>query len=198
MKAGQAQPEQTRSGLANQTFKRGFLRNSLRQSLLVLCVVLLISGTIRETPLAAAEPANPLVDEISLTFHTVTGGPTLGGSGTGVASLSFGTVSAFGAVDEGVNRTLSAGNLTINSPFGIKVQLTSGASSSYTLNAALAMSDGTTFWTFGDYTLTTSPQTVATGQPYGGIIQHRLSLTVPFNSAARTINNSIDILAVAD
>ena len=197
MNAGQIQPEQLKDGHASRTCEAKGSRKSVARTCLLLTALILITGTIREAPLVAAEPASP-VNEISLSFHPIAGGAALGGSGTGSATLDFGTVSAFGTVGAGITRTVSAGNLTVSSPFGVKVLLSSGASSSYTLDAALAMSDGTHSWQFGEFMLTTSLQTVAAGQPYGTVISHTLSLTVPFSTTASTINNSIEVLAVAD
>jgi hypothetical protein len=163
----------------------------------IVFAVLIAAGTPGETRLEAAEGA-PAVDQISLTFQSVAGGVVLGGSGTSAATLNFGTVSAFGATGAGVTRTVTAGSFTVSTPFGIRVQLDSGASPSYSLNAALAVSDATNLWTLGSYSLTTMPQTVATGQSYGLTISHTMSLTVPFSAPAGSINNAIEITAVAD
>src|SRR5687768_13454592 len=75
---------------------------------------------------------------IELTFQSVSGGASLAGAGTGSATLAFGTVSAFGALQSGVTRTSTSSDYTLSTPFGVRVSKSALVlSSSYTLRSRL-------------------------------------------------------------
>lgn len=162
-----------------------------------LIIVPALSDRICGAALSATEMAIP-ANTISLRFESVVGGVGLSGSGTASAGLNCGSVSAYGSTPAGVTRTVGADSFTVSTPFGVQVDLDSGTSASYSLSAALAVADTTNTWKISSVTLNTSSQTIGAVQPYGSVVSYTIYLTVPFASPAGAINNSVDLLAVAD
>lgn len=145
----------------------------------------------------AAIPAELFSNAIDLTFHSVTGGVSVAGAGTNVASFDYGTVSAFDALGSGVSRTTTASDYTIETQFGVRVVRNTGSSPNYTLRARLQNTDPLT-WKVDGVTMTTNFTTVATLQPYDSILSHMLAFVVPFSRAAGSISTGFEVMAVAN
>jgi hypothetical protein len=136
---------------------------------------------------------------ISLTFETDASGVSLVGAGTSSATLAFGTVSAYGTIATGnVTRTLGASDFTVSSPFGVKVVKANSASTTYTLQAALASADATNTWTIGSTALTTANQTLGSSYSYGGAVPHTMKLTVPFSASAGAVSKNVNFTATSN
>jgi hypothetical protein len=144
----------------------------------------------------ATSPALLFADNIVLTFNSVPGGAPIVGAGTNVAILNFGTVSAFGPLGSGVSRTISASDYTISTQFGVRV-VRNGNSPNYTLQARLQLAHSLA-WQLNGVTMTTSPTTVATLQPYGTTLPHTLAFVVPFSFAAGLVNTGFEVTAIAN
>src|SRR5438045_7288246 len=81
---------------------------------------------------------------INLVFNSDASGVALTGAGTNAATLAFGNVSAYGAVNAGVTRTTAATSFTVSSPFDVLVTKSNSASANYTLKAQLNAADALT------------------------------------------------------
>jgi hypothetical protein len=138
----------------------------------------------------------PAPDQVSVTLHSQPGGITLGGDGSSVGQLDFGTVSAFGLIGSGLSRAVAASSFTITTSFGVKVVLTSGSSQSFTLLCSIdSWSSGST-WQLNGNTLTSSQSTVAWNQPYNTVVAQTLAVTVPFTEPEGAFSRAIDLVAV--
>jgi hypothetical protein len=117
---------------------------------------------------------------ISLVFDSSSSGVALGGSGSGTATLNFGTISAYNAVPAGVTRTgPTGGNFTVSTQFNVKVTMGGLNSQSYTLSAQLATAASTGLtYTLDSTTLSTSSQTVQTNGTYASDVPHTLYLQI--------------------
>jgi hypothetical protein len=165
----------------------------------ILCF-LLAPGTSARPGIAslhAGMTENP-ANQIELTLQTAASGLTLGGSGTSVASMDFGSVSALGDVGAGIQRTVNGSSFTLSSPFAVRVTLVSGSSSSYTLAGSLAFADGVRIWKVDSTSLTLTSQPIATGQPYDVLVNHTLFLVVPFSAASGAVSNTVDLVVTAE
>lgn len=136
---------------------------------------------------------------ISLVFDTVSGSRSLSGAGTANASLSFGTISAFGAIPSGVDRVSGSSSYTLAADIGVRVekQLLDLLTSSYTLRARLATSNSLS-WTVGGIAMSTSYATVATRQSYGSTVPRRVGFIVPHSRSAGALSGQLEFLAIAD
>ena len=155
--------------------KDNAIRNMALMALLLSSMSLLAqtaTGTINATLINK--------DGIALVFDTDPGGVNLGNSGSSVASLNFGTISAFGPLVPGVTRpTVLAGSYTVKTLFDIQVIQGGSNSPNYTLSAQLAAAAPIGFTLAVDaVTLTTAAQNVQTNGTYNTDVQHSLNLTV--------------------
>lgn len=142
-----------------------------------------------------------IASSIMLVFDTSSSGLALTGSGTGAATMAFGTVQAYGGtVPTGATRTVNGTtNYTYSSPFNVKVTLANSASLSYTLTAALNAADAVNTWQVDSVTLSTTAQTVTATGTYGSDQSHTLALTIPFSEATGTaISNTVNFTATAN
>jgi len=117
---------------------------------------------------------------ISLIFDTDAGGVALGNTGSSIASLNFGNISAFGPLSPGVSRpVVGAASYTVSTLFDVRVDQGGLTSTSYTLSAQLAAAAPTGFtYTVDAVTLTTAAQTIQTNGAYASDVQHTLNLVV--------------------
>jgi hypothetical protein len=136
---------------------------------------------------------------ISLSFESVPGYVPLTGAGSTTAALNFGNVSAFEPLNTGVSRTVGASSYTISTRFGVRAtHLLGGISSpNYTLRARL-QSGSALAWQIDGMTMSTSPVTFATSQPYGPALSHTLAFVVPFSQPAGTVTTVFEVTAIAN
>lgn len=135
---------------------------------------------------------------ISMSFESVPGSVPLTGAGTTAASLDFGSVSAFEPVNTGVTRTAGASSYTLSTRFGVRAtHVVDLSSPSYTLQTRLLNANPLT-WRVNGLTMSTTPLTVATSQPYGTIVAHTLSFDVPFSYPAGTVTTVLEVTAIAN
>jgi hypothetical protein len=136
---------------------------------------------------------------ISLSFESVSGSVPLTGAGTTSATLNFGHVSAFEPLNPGVTRTVGASSYTVSTRFGVRsTNLLGGLlSPNYTLQARLQSANALT-WQVDGMTMSTSPVTIATSQPYGAIVPHTLTFVVPFSRPAGAVTTVFEVTAIAN
>ena len=117
---------------------------------------------------------------IALVFDSDPSGVTLGNPGTSAATLSFGTISAFGPLSPGVTRTsVTAANFTVRSIFDVQVIQGGLNSTGYTLSASLAGPAPTGLnYKVDAITLTTTAQNIQTNGAYDTDVAHNLDLVV--------------------
>jgi hypothetical protein len=139
----------------------------------------------------------PLFAVITIALHKSPNGRPVTVSGTPIVVMDFGTVSAFEALPTDVSRTVAASAYTISSDFGLRVTKLLGGSSSYTMQARLTSAHALT-WKVDGVTLSTTPATVATNQPYASTIPHSLAFVVPFSHAAGLVTTSVEVVAIAN
>jgi hypothetical protein len=136
---------------------------------------------------------------ISLSFGSIPGFVPLTGAGTNTAALNFGNVSAFEPLNTGVSRTVGASSYTISTRFGVRAtHLFAGIlSPNYTLRARL-QSGSALAWQIDGMTMSTSPTTLATSQPYGPVVPHTLAFVVPFSYPAGAVTTVFEVTAIAN
>jgi hypothetical protein len=135
---------------------------------------------------------------VTLTFVSDGSGIGLSGSGTDAASMSLGTVQAFGGtVPSGVTEQTDASGFTLSTPIGVEVMQSGFVSPSYTLTGQLLFSDLQNTWKINSVTLSTSASTITSSGAYG-LTASNFSLTVPFSAAAGSISNTISFTATAN
>jgi hypothetical protein len=135
---------------------------------------------------------------ISLSFESVAGSVPLTGAGTNTAMLNFGSVSAFEPLKTGVSRTVGASSYTISTRFGVRTTHLLGLlSPSYTLQARLQTANALA-WQVDGRSMSTSPVTIATSQPYGSVVPHTLAFVVPFTQPAGAVTTVFEITAIAN
>ena len=140
-------------------------------------------------------PAFALI--ITLSFESVPGSVSLTGAGTPNATLNFGSVSAFEPLNPGVSRTVGASSYTISTNVGVRVTRVVSLSPNYTLQARL-MSAHPLTWRLDGVTMSTSPVTIATSQPFGPVVPHTLSFVVPFNQPAGAVSTVLEVTAIGN
>lgn len=149
----------------------------------------------------------PVVCSLSFTLQSDASGLALGGSGTNSASMSFGSMQAFGGtVPSGVTKTTTGSSWTISTPFDVKVTCTNltlpcnlAISTSYVLTAQLQSADATNTWKVGGLTLTNvSPSILTSSASYGQVTAYIFALTVPFTESPGTISNHVNLVAIAN
>ncbi len=114
---------------------------------------------------------------IALTFQTVGGGITLGGSGTDTATLAMGNISRYGSVPAGVTRTTGAANYTVSTPVGVRVTVASESSTSYFLRSRITTTSVHS-WIVNGVTLTTTAQVIATNRAYATTYSYPLDIQI--------------------
>lgn len=117
---------------------------------------------------------------IALVFDTDPAGATLGGTGTSVVTVNFGSISAFGPLSAGITRpAVTAANYTVRTVFDVKVTQGGVSSTSYRLlaNLAAAAPAGLSY-KVDAVTLNTNQQTIQNNAIYGNDIAHNLDLVV--------------------
>ena len=135
---------------------------------------------------------------ITMTFQSVSGSVAITGAGTNTAALNFGSVSAFEPLNTGVNRTVGASSYTISTRFGVRAtHLLPLVSPGYTLQARLVSAHPLT-WQVDGVTMSTSPATLSTSQPYGSVIPHTLAFVVPFSRPAGAVTTVLEVTAIAN
>jgi hypothetical protein len=142
---------------------------------------------------------------ITLTFSSDPSGIVLSGSGTSAASLSFGTVQAFGGtVPSGVSKATDANARTCTLSTTVDVEVTysrgflGAASSSYSLAAQLQSADVQNTWKWQSVALSTARSTIATNSAYSTTTPNSFSLVIPFTESAGSISNTIDVTVTAN
>jgi hypothetical protein len=140
-------------------------------------------------------PAFALI--ITLSFESVPGSVPLTGAGTPNATLSFGNVSAFEPLNPGVNRTVGASSYTISTSVGVRVTRVVSLSPNYTLQARLQSGHPLT-WKLDGVTLSTTPATISTSQPFGSTVPHTLAFVVPFSHAAGAVTTVLEVTAIGN
>jgi hypothetical protein len=138
---------------------------------------------------------------ISLVFNSTTGGVPLGGSGTNLATLPFGTVQAFGGtLNAGVTRVAGLTTFTVSSPVDVFVDKANVASANYTLKAQLNAADAVNTWQVGGTTVTSAAQaTITATGAYTSNVSETVALTIPFTTASTTvISNAINFSATSN
>ena len=173
-----------------------------KATLVILALAMLL-------PMAAMAQSNgtlavsaTLQSSIFLTVENSTTGIALTNPGTAAATMALGNVSAYGgSVPTGVTPALvgsPATAFTLSTKFGVKVvQYNAAASTSYSLNAALASADAVNKWTVDGKDLTASNQAITGGTYAAGTTDHTFVLTIPTNEAAGSISNTIKLVAAA-
>lgn len=139
-------------------------------------------------------PASAL---IALSFESVPGAVSLTGGGSSVAALDFGTVSAFEPVDAGVTKSVGGASYNLATSFGVRVTRIISMSANYTLRANLQSAHALT-WQVNGVTMSTTPTTVATVQPFGSTVPHTLSFEVPFSHPAGVVTTVLEVIAIAN
>jgi hypothetical protein len=135
---------------------------------------------------------------ISLSFESIPGSVPLTGAGGKNGALNFGTVSAFEPLNTGVTRTPGALSYTVSTRFGVRsTHLIPLLSPNYTLRARLLSAQPLT-WRIDGVTMSTSPATIATAQPYGPVVPHTVACVVPFSRPAGAVNTVLEITAIAN
>lgn len=159
-----------------------------------MLAMLLALGLLSVKPAGAAS--------LTLTFSSDPSGITLGGSGTAAATIAFGTVQAYGgAIPAKVTRSVNGTtDWTLSTPFDVKVTKTGlPASANYTMTAQLKNSALTYTWKLGAVTLSSAaPSTITAAGAYGSATAYTFSLTIPFSTAAGSVNNTLDVIVTAN
>ena len=174
---------------------------------IIRCAVLL-SLTFVFAPHAFAQ-CLPAVCGLTVSIRTNASGISLGGSGTNSASMSFGSVSAFGgSVPAGVTKNTTATDWTISTPFDIRVDCTNLltllsctliTTPTYTLTAQLQSADATDTWKIGSLTLSNvSASTLTAAGTYGQFTAYTFALTIPFTKSPGMISNTINFVAISN
>jgi hypothetical protein len=140
-----------------------------------------------------------LAQTLTLTFVTEGSGISLSGSGTGSASVTLGSVQAFGGtVPSGVTKTINDGSsFTLSTPIGVEVTQNGQLSPSYTLTGRLMFSDLQNGWKVNAVPLSTIATTITNSGAYG-VTANEFSLTIPFSAPAGSISNTIDFIVTSN
>ncbi|HEU4416313.1 MAG TPA: hypothetical protein VFT65_16110 [Candidatus Angelobacter sp.] len=138
---------------------------------------------------------------IQLVFNSDASGVALSsGAGTNTATLDFGAVSAFGAINPKIVRTTTASNFTVSSAVDVQVAKTNSASANYTLVAQLGAADAVNTWSVGGVAVTSAAQSTLTATgTYAANSNFPVAITIPFTTASGTlISNTINYTATAN
>lgn len=136
---------------------------------------------------------------VSFTFVSDGSGITLGGTGTSAATVTFGSVQAYGgSVPTGVTKAVNGTtDWSLSTPIGVVVQVANQASDNYTLMASLQTLDAVNTWSLGATTLTATPGALTALGTYG-TTPYTFKLTIPFSATAGAISNTINFTATAN
>ena len=167
---------------------------------------LILAAALAMPVLSAAQSASGTLavsatvqSSISMVFNTDTNGVTLGNAGTNAATLSFGTISAYGTPAANVTQSVGASSFTVSTPFDVLVSMANSTSANYTLKAQLNAADAVNSWALNTKPITNaSQQTLTSTGSYGSASAYTLALTVPFSSSAPSISNTINFAATAN
>ena len=151
----------------------------------------------------------PLVCALSISLRSDASGIALGGSGGNAASMSFGTMRAFGgAAPTGVTKTVGATSWTVSTPFDVNVTCsnlltllpcTLLLTPTYVLTAQLQSADTTNTWKIAGSTLSSSSAlTLTSNGTYGATVAYNFALIIPFSEAAGTISNTVNFVAISN
>src|SRR5215467_15872976 len=138
---------------------------------------------------------------IQLVFNSDAAGVALAsGAGTNAATLAFGNVSAFGAVNAGVVRSVAANSFTVSSAVDVNVSKTNSASANYKLTAQLGSADAVNSWSVGGVAVTNAAASTLTSTgAYANNSNFPVAITVLFTTASGTlISNTINYTATAN
>ena len=169
---------------------------------------MLLIGLLLASPHARAQ-CLPAVCALSISLLSDAGGISLGGSGSSAATMSFGTMQAFGGTTPaGVTKAVGTTNWTVSTPFDIDVTCTNLVNllpctllitPSYTLTAQLQSTDTVDTWQLGGSTLSSaSALTLTASGTYGATNAYTFALTIPFTKTAGLISNTINFVAVSN
>jgi hypothetical protein len=158
---------------------------------------------------AAMGQCIPVLCALTISIQTDASGIMLGGSGTSAATMSFGTMQAYGgSTPSGVTKGVGTTNWTISTPLDVKVTCTNLLNllpctilltPTYNLIAQLQTNDAVNTWKIGGSTLSGStPVTITANGTYGSVVAYTFALTIPFTEAATTISNTINFLAISN
>jgi hypothetical protein len=159
-------------------------RHNTRLLTLATAALLMLASTaaLAQAPTASGTINATLINKngIALVFDTDPSGVTLGNTGSSAASLSFGTISAFGPLSPGVTRpSVTAANFTVRSIFDVQVIQGGLNSTSYTLSASLAGPPPTgVSYKVDTVTLTIAAQRIQANGVYDTDVAHNLDLVV--------------------
>jgi hypothetical protein len=106
-------------------------------------------------------------------------------------------VSAFEPLNPGVNRTVGASSYTISTSVGVRVTRVVSLSPNYTLQARLQSAHPLT-WQLDGVTLSTTPVTISTSQPFGSSVPHMLSFVVPYSQPAGAVTTVLEVTAIGN
>jgi hypothetical protein len=171
---------------------------------------LILAGWIFLTWESAAQgQCLPTLCGLTMVLQSDASGVTLGGSGTSAATMSLGTMQAYGGtVPTGVTRTVGTGNWTVATPFDVKVTCTNlltflacalTLTPNYTLTAQLQSADSINTWRIGSTTLSSaSPATLTSTGTYAAATAYTFSLIIPFSESAGMISNTVNLVATAN
>jgi hypothetical protein len=140
-----------------------------------------------------------VTSSISLVFSTSTGGVVLGGTPS-AATLTFGTVQAFGGTPaSGVTLTNNGTtSFTVSTPVDVIVTKANLTSANYKLTAQLTTADAVNTWTVGGVTITGgAPAPVTTNGAYG-TTTFPVAIQIPLTGPAGTITNTINYTATSN
>jgi hypothetical protein len=151
----------------------------------------------------------PTLCSLTISIQSDAAGIMLGGSGTSAASMSFGTMQAYGGTTpSGVTKSVGTTNWTISTPFDIKVTCTNllnflpctiVLTPTYNLTAQLQTSDSVNTWKIGGSALSSSSAvTITSGGTYGSVVAYSFALTIPFSEASGTISNTVNFTAISN
>ncbi len=139
---------------------------------------------------------------LTLAFVSDPSGIALAGSGSSAASVSFGSVQAFGGVvPSGVTKSRAGSTWTLSTPIDFTVQkggldVLDVLSTHYMMTAQLLAADAQNTWKLNSVTLSTTAATIAPSTVYG-TVAYTFTLTIPFSAAAGTISNTISVTVTA-
>jgi hypothetical protein len=169
-------------------------------------LMLVVFATLLSVPAFATSASGTVAvtatvgSSVSLTFVTDPSGITLGGTGTSAATISFGSVQAYGGVvPANVTKTVNGTtNWKLSTPFDVVVQVANQTSSNYTLTAQLNTADAVNTWQIGAATITSASAASLTATGTYGTTVYTLNLTIPFSEAAGAISNTLNFVATAN
>ena len=165
-------------------------------------LLLISSAAFAQTATGTLTVTATVNSSLTLVFNDdASGVPLSSGAGTNAATLSFGNVSAFGAVGAGITRTVVAGaSFTVSTPVDVLVSKANSASANYTLKAQLGAADPVDTWSVAGTTVTSaSAATVTATGTYGSNASEAIAITVPLSTASGTlISNTINFTATAN